>query len=194
MPVRRVLWLAGFVLAAALFAHYCVRIVPATPDDSHGQARPAITGRAERNGEVLSIPVAGISAGQLTDTFTQARENGARRHDAIDILAPRGTAVLAAAPGRVEKLFDSDRGGHTIYIRSTQGEWIYYYAHLDGYEPGLAEGQMVKAGDQIAFVGSTGNADPSAPHLHFAVNRMTTGESWYQGTAVNPYPLLIGSR
>lgn len=139
----------------------------------------------------LRIPVAGVRFDQLTDTFAQSRENGARRHDALDIMAPRGTPVLAAAPGTVEKLFVSAEGGNTIYIRSADRRIITYYAHLDGYAPGLAEGQRVNAGDPLGRVGSTGNAAPGAPHLHFAVWLTSPGRRWYeQATAVNPYDLL----
>jgi len=139
------------------------------------------------------VPVVGVGLDGLTDTFSQARSEG-RVHDAIDIFAPGGTPVVAAAAGKVEKLFLSERGGRTIYVRSPDGQWIYYYAHLDAYHPGIGEGELVRAGDRLGFVGSTGNADPSAPHLHFAVRRMRPGESWYQGKPVNPYPLLKSSR
>ena len=143
----------------------------------------------------LAIPVAGIKKAQLSDTFTQARAGGARAHDAIDIMAPRGTPVVAAAPGKVEKLFDSKGGGGiTAYVRSADGQWIYYYAHLDRYAPGLAEGQNVQRGTVLGTVGSTGNANPDGPHLHFAIHRMRPGEKWHQGSAVNPYPLLAGKR
>jgi len=141
----------------------------------------------------LAIPVAGIKAANLVDTFTQARAGGARVHDAIDILAPSGTPVIAAAPGRVEKLFFSQGGGGiTAYVRSPDGKWNYYYAHLQEYAPSLAEGQHVQRGAPIGKVGYTGNANPSGPHLHFAINRMSAGEKWYQGSPVNPYPLLAG--
>lgn len=143
----------------------------------------------------LAIPVQGVRPEQLVDTYTQARAGGARTHDAIDIMAPAGTPVLAAAEGTVEKLFYSQGGGGiTVYIRSPDQRWIYYYAHLQGYAPGLAEGQKVKRGQLIGRVGSTGNADPAGPHLHFAINRMEPGEKWYQGTATNPYPLLAGKQ
>lgn len=142
----------------------------------------------------LAIPVAGVKADQLLDTFTQARSGG-RVHDAIDIMAPRGTAVIASAPGTLEKLFFSKGGGGiTAYVRSTDGRWLYYYAHLNAYAPGLHEGQAIRQGDSIGRVGSTGNASPSGPHLHFAVYRMEPGEKWYDGTPINPYPLLAGKR
>jgi len=141
----------------------------------------------------LAIPVAGVKPEQLVDTYTQARAGGARVHDAIDIMAPTGTPVVAAAPGRVEKLFFSQGGGGiTAYVRSNDGRWTYYYAHLNAYAPGLREGQRVERGTPIGTVGATGNANPAGPHLHFAINRMSPGEKWYQGSPINPYPLLAG--
>ena len=143
----------------------------------------------------LAIPVQGIKAAQLSDTYTQARAGGARRHDAIDIMAAEGTPVLAAANGRVEKLFFSPGGGGiTVYVRSPDQRWTYYYAHLQGYAPGLAEGQQVRRGQLLGRVGHSGNANPAGPHLHFAINRMQGSEKWYQGTAINPYPLLAGKK
>jgi murein DD-endopeptidase MepM/ murein hydrolase activator NlpD len=142
----------------------------------------------------LAIPVAGIKANQLSDTFDQARANG-RRHDAIDIMAPEGTPVIAAADGTVEKLFFSKGGGGiTIYVRSPDQHWTYYYAHLSAYAPGLAEGQQVKRGQMIARVGHTGDANAAAPHLHFAINQMASGERWWNGRPINPYPLLAGKK
>ena len=142
----------------------------------------------------VAIPVAGMKGGQLLDTYTQSRGSG-RVHNAIDIMAPHGTPVVAAAPGTVEKLFFSKGGGGiTAYVRSEDGRWIYYYAHLQAYAPGLREGQKVRQGDAIGRVGSTGNANPAGPHLHFAIHRMAEGEKWHEGTAINPYPLLAGKR
>ena len=141
----------------------------------------------------LAIPVAGVKPGELVDTYTQARAGGARLHDAIDIMAATGTPVVAAAPGKVEKLFYSDGGGGiTAYVRSDDGRWSYYYAHLSAYAPGLHEGQRLMRGAPVGYVGATGNANPAGPHLHFAINRMNPGEKWWQGTAINPYPLLAG--
>jgi len=140
----------------------------------------------------LAIPVAGVKADQLVDTYSAARANG-RIHDATDIMAARGTPVIAATAGTVEKLFFSHGGGGvTAYVRSPDGQWQYYYAHLDSYAPGLHEGQQVKQGDPIGRVGSTGDASPQAPHLHFAINRMEAGQRWWQGSPINPYPLLTG--
>jgi murein DD-endopeptidase MepM/ murein hydrolase activator NlpD len=141
----------------------------------------------------IAIPVAGIKPEALADTYTQSRSGGARIHNAIDIMAPHGTPVVAAAPGTVEKIYDSKGGGGlTVYVRSPDKRWMFYYAHLQGYAPGLKEGQAVKQGDAIGTVGSTGNANPAGPHLHFAVNKMAAGEKWYDGTPINPYPLLAG--
>ena len=143
----------------------------------------------------LAIPVQGIKPEDLTDTFTQARAGGIRTHDAIDIMAPEGTPVVAAADGTIEKLFYSRGGGGiTVYMRSPDERWSYYYAHLQGYAPGLAEGQKVRRGQIIGRVGSTGNAGAAGPHLHFAINRIDRGEKWYGGTPTNPYPLLAGKR
>lgn len=139
----------------------------------------------------LIIPVQGIRANQLSDTFTQARANGARVHDAIDIMATLGTPVIAAAPGTIEKLFISKAGGLTIYQRSRDRRTIYYYAHLASYAPGLGEGQPVGRGQVLGAVGFTGNANPLAPHLHFAILQTVPGAKWYQRSlAINPYPLL----
>ncbi len=139
----------------------------------------------------LKVPVRGIVPGQLVDTFSQARAGG-RLHDAIDIMAPRGTPVVAAAQGTVERLFYSNGGGLTVYIRSPDRRLIYYYAHLEGFAPGLAERQLLRQGDPIGAVGSTGNADPAAPHLHFAILATTPERKWYEATSpINPYPLLV---
>ncbi|MCW1403100.1 M23 family metallopeptidase [Novosphingobium sp. MW5] len=139
----------------------------------------------------LEIPVQGVQARQMSDTFTQSRDGGARRHDAIDIIAPSGTPVLAAADGEVERLFLSRAGGNTIYVRSPDRRVIYYYAHLESYAPGLAEKQRVRAGQVIGAVGVSGNADPAVPHLHFAIMVTTPEAKWWNAAmAVNPYPLL----
>lgn len=142
----------------------------------------------------LIVPVSGIEPGQLIDTFTQARADE-RQHDAIDIVAPRGTSVVAAAEGLVERIFFSKAGGLTVYVRSPDRRVIYYYAHLDSYVPGLMEGQQLRQGDPIGTVGFTGNANPAAPHLHFAMLFTTPEGKWYGvASAINPYPLLLKAR
>jgi murein DD-endopeptidase MepM/ murein hydrolase activator NlpD len=137
----------------------------------------------------LLLPVQGIHASQLRDTFTDARSEG-RVHDAIDIMADTGTPVLAVADGTVEKLFDSERGGLTIYQFEPSGRWCYYYAHLQRYADGLAEKQVIKRGEVIGYVGSTGNASAEAPHLHFEVHVLGPEKQWWKGESINPYPLL----
>lgn len=143
----------------------------------------------------LAVPVAGVKPRELVDTFNQARAGGARVHDAIDIMAAEGTPVVAAASGTVEKLYFSQGGGGiSAYVRSEDGRWNYYYAHLSAYAPGLREGRRIFRGSPIGYVGHTGNASPDGPHLHFAINQMAPGEKWHQGSPINPYPLLAGNR
>src|SRR5947207_3090298 len=137
----------------------------------------------------LIIPVAGVRPDQLQDTFSEARSEG-RVHDAIDIPAPQGTPVLAAADGTIVKLFHSDRGGTTIYQLSVDSRFFYYYAHLDRYADGLAEGQFVKQGQIIGYVGDSGNAGVGSYHLHFSVSLVSDPKRYWEGTNVNPYPLL----
>ncbi|AUJ13623.1 endopeptidase [Xanthomonas oryzae pv. oryzae] len=144
-------------------------------------------------GSGLLIPVQGVGANQLQDTFTDARSEG-RVHDAIDILAPTGTPVLAVADGTVEKLFTSDRGGLTVYQFEPGGTYCYYYAHLERYADGLAEKQSIKRGQVIGYVGSTGNANPAVPHLHFEIHRLGPEKQWWKGEALNPYPVLHGDQ
>lgn len=139
----------------------------------------------------LLVPVQGVLPDQLQDTFTDARSEG-RVHDAIDIMAPTGRPVLAVADGTIEKLFTSERGGLTVYQFEPDGVYCYYYAHLDRYADGLAEKQAVKRGDVIGYVGSTGNASPDAPHLHFEIHRLGPEKQWWKGEALNPYPVLRG--
>jgi murein DD-endopeptidase MepM/ murein hydrolase activator NlpD len=139
----------------------------------------------------LAMPVEGIRVEQLIDTYTQARGAG-RSHDAIDIMAPSGTRVFAVDDGKIAKLFNSKPGGITIYQFDRAEKVAYYYAHLSAYAPDLAEGQVVKRGELIGFVGSTGNASTNAPHLHFAVFVLGPEKRWWEGTAVNPFPLLGG--
>jgi murein DD-endopeptidase MepM/ murein hydrolase activator NlpD len=136
-----------------------------------------------------SLPIAGLSAADIQDTFDSPRGNG-RTHEATDILAPRGTAVLAMVDGTIEKLFLSKPGGNTIYEFDEHANYCYYYAHLDRYAEGLQEGQHVQAGRVIGYVGTTGNADPNTPHLHLAITRLGPKKEWWKGDPLNPYPML----
>jgi murein DD-endopeptidase MepM/ murein hydrolase activator NlpD len=134
-------------------------------------------------------PITGLTPKDLHDTFDQTR--GQSRHEAIDIMEPRGTPVHAVVDGTAAKLFLSKPGGNTIYLFDQAGDFCYYYAHLDRYAPGLQEGMHVSRGQIIAFVGSTGNANPDAPHLHFTIFQLGPEKRWWKGTAINPYPVLL---
>ena len=168
-PRRYLLALALGVVVAACSA--------AEPEDSSDLAR--LRGRG------LQIPVPSVAAEQLADSYLQAR--GTTTHEALDIMAPRGTPVVAVDDGRIVKLFLSKPGGITVYQFDNASEFAYYYAHLDRYADGLAEGMQVGRGQVIGYVGSTGNASPESPHLHFAVFRLGPERRWWRGTPLNPY-------
>ena len=136
----------------------------------------------------LEIPVEGVDDDALYDSFADAR--GERKHHAIDIMAARGTPVLAVEDGTIKKLFNSKAGGLSIYQFDPSEAYCYYYAHLDSYADAVKEGALVKRGDVIGFVGSTGNASPDAPHLHFAIFQLTSEKQWWKGEPINPYPIL----
>jgi murein DD-endopeptidase MepM/ murein hydrolase activator NlpD len=138
----------------------------------------------------LAIPVSGVSARDLANTYSDRR--GEKSHEAIDIAAPRGTPVVAVDDGRIVKLFTSVAGGLTIYQFDREQRFAYYYAHLDRYAEKLREGAPVSRGDVIGYVGTTGNAPPDAPHLHFAIFALGPERQWWKGTPLNPYPLLVG--
>jgi peptidoglycan LD-endopeptidase LytH len=138
---------------------------------------------------LMAPPIAGLSAKDLHDTFDQRR--GLAKHEAIDIMEPRGTPVRAVVDGTIARLFLSKPGGNTIYLFDGDGVFCYYYGHLDHYASNLREGMRVSHGQVIAYVGSTGDADPSAPHLHFTIFKLGLERHWWRGTPVNPYPALI---
>jgi murein DD-endopeptidase MepM/ murein hydrolase activator NlpD len=142
----------------------------------------------------LTMPVEGIDPSTIHDSFDEMRGGSTRRHDALDILAPRGSNIIAADDGTVIKLFTSAAGGLTVYQFDPDQRYCYYYAHLDAYAMGLHEGQMLKRGDLIGYVGTTGNAPKDTPHLHFAVIRLDPDKRWWSGTAIDPYPLLYRPR
>jgi murein DD-endopeptidase MepM/ murein hydrolase activator NlpD len=158
-------------------------VVPANAE------RPVLRSTSATRGESgLIVPVAGVSRDALRDDYTQPRSNG-RTHQALDILAPLGTPVVATADGTIRKLFTSKAGGLTIYQFDRDETRLYYYAHLDRYDDAIAEGQFVAQGTIIGYVGTTGNTN-GTPHLHFGVEELPPSKEWWKGTPVNPYPLL----
>lgn len=192
MNVPRVVgWsLLACVAGAVAFLAATIRVIEPRPE-----AAPAEVTRPleDASAPVLIVPVAGIGAAQLRSDWGEARGGGRRGHEGLDVMAPAGTPVIAAADGKVEKLyFSKGGGGITLYQRSDDGRWVFYYAHLRDYASGVAEGRQVRAGETLAYVGDTGNAGTGNYHLHFGVARMAPGERWWQGTPVDPYPLLAG--
>ena len=138
----------------------------------------------------MLIPVAGVAMNQLRDTFDEGRDGG-RVHRALDILAPRGTPILSADSGRILRISSNTLGGNIIYATDPLGRVVYYYAHLDAYQPGLTAGAMVARGDTLGFVGTTGNAPKDTPHLHFQVMRMPSDGKYWDGEPINPFPLIL---
>jgi murein DD-endopeptidase MepM/ murein hydrolase activator NlpD len=209
--------LAGVLLVAALLLRYDALTWPGRLADMRGEdvrtpvlepvavARPTGTiGRPESSaalepkappgatnprplkGRDLLIPVEGVKPEQLTPQFDEPR-GGSRRHEAIDILAPRGTPVRAVDDGTIARLFVSKQGGNTIYQFDPTATFCYYYAHLDRYAEGLTEGAPVRKGQVIGYVGTSGNAPKNTPHLHFAIFRLTDAKHWWEGTPIDPY-------
>lgn len=193
--LRIVLWVLGGC-AVALIAFLAATIRVVEPSSADAQPAPLPVQPPHQVAMVdapgLIVPVQGVRPDRLRSNWGEARGGGMRAHQGLDIIAPANTPVIAAADGRVEKLYYSNGGGGiTLYQRSADGGWIYYYAHLAGYAPGIAEGRSVRAGDVLGYVGDTGNAGTGNYHLHFGVSRMAPGERWHQGTPVDPYPLLV---
>jgi len=164
----------------------------ATPEPA--PPAPAPAPEAPAAGEVasaplhLAMPIAGIDPNKLTDTFNEVHSG--HKHEALDIPAPRGTPVMAVAEGNVVKLFTSKPGGLTVYQFDNSQTYCYYYAHLDRYAPGLTEHTLLRKGDVLGYVGSTGNASAEAPHLHFEVSKLGPDKKWWEGTPIDPLPLL----
>lgn len=170
---------------------------PAAPADAeHATATPPAAGIvSEEDMSILKlrnllIPVEGVSASRLRDNFDDGRSEG-RQHQALDIMAASGTPVLAAADGKVARLFQSEKGGITLYQLDSSGLYYYYYAHLQGYAEGIIEGKQLKRGDVIGYVGDTGNAGAGNFHLHFAISKPTAPGKWSGGVPINPFPLLV---
>ena len=139
----------------------------------------------------MTPPIRGLALANLWDTFEEVHDG--HKHEAIDIVEPKGTPVCAVVSGTIRKLFLSKPGGNTIYEFDEMEVYCYYYAHLDGYVKGLREGMRVARGDVIGFVGSTGNADARTPHLHFAIFELGPERLWWKGKAVDPYPGLVAA-
>ena len=148
------------------------------------------TGDVDLLASEITMPLAGIDPAKLHDSFNDLRGGGVRRHEALDIMAPRRTPILAAAAGRVLKLFTSKAGGLMVYATDSSERFILMYAHLDAYADGLRPDQPLQRGQLIGYVGSTGNASPNAPHLHFALARTDNASEWWKGTPIDPLPIL----
>lgn len=159
--------------------------LPAPNSPVFPTAEASVTGASLR----LAPPLPNMKVKDVLDTFNDAR-SGARKHEATDILAPRGTPIRAVAEGVVKKLFLSKAGGKTVYQFDPAGQYCFYYAHLDRYADNLKEGQAVHQGDVLGYVGTTGDAPPDTPHLHFAIFKLGPEKNWWQGTPLNPYPYL----
>jgi len=164
---------------------------PVAPPPAAATTTPAatITAIDDLRNRQLTLPVQGIKRSELRDTFNEAR-GSARKHEALDVLAPRNTPVLAVEDGKVARLFLSDAGGITIYQFDPTETYCYYYAHLERYAEGLKEGAPIKRGEVIGYVGTTGNAPRDTPHLHFAIFKLTDEKRWWQGTPLDPYSVL----
>jgi murein DD-endopeptidase MepM/ murein hydrolase activator NlpD len=188
----RVRWfLLGF-LAGALLSFV---VYYSAQHTAHVQAKTEATPRAAAEpaspmkSTAIAPPIAGLRRSELRDSFNETHFG--HRHEAIDIMEPRGTPVLAVTDGVIAKLFQSKAGGNTIYELDAAATYCYYYAHLDHYAEGLADGAKVTRGQTIGYVGFTGNASPHAPHLHFGVNVEGPDHKWSNGTPIDPYPLLL---
>lgn len=183
-------WILGALVIITLAAGW--RAAPSPSGGAAGGSVPneSVSASGGLKPAAPLVPVAGVRLEELRDNFTQPR-GGGRLHGAIDILAPRGTPVVAAVDGTIRKLFTSRAGGVTIYQFDATQERVYYYAHLDRYADDVAEGLFVKQGRVIGYVGTTGNAPADTPHLHFAIETLTPEKLWWKGTPLNPYPLLM---
>lgn len=186
-------WLerATFVTIVALFVIPAGWWLPPAPLAQTVDASASTRVLEDLRHRDLKIPVDGVSAHDLRDTFGAPRAGDAG-HDAIDILAARGTAVMAVESGTIEKLFTSVRGGLTIYQFDPTRTYAYYYAHLDRYASGLLEHAVVSRGEVIGYVGTTGDAPKNTPHLHFSIFVLTPAKHWWQGTAIDPYTVWRG--
>ena len=163
------------------------------PPAPRGTSGETVDIARELDNRRLAVPVEGVQRDALVESFDDARSGG-RRHEALDILAPRHTPVLAVEDGVIARLFNSAQGGITIYQYDPGKQYVYYYAHLDRYAENLNEGDRVRRGQVIGYVGTTGNAPRNTPHLHFAIFKMTDEKRWWEGTPIDPYNILRNNR
>jgi murein DD-endopeptidase MepM/ murein hydrolase activator NlpD len=165
------------------------RPAPAAPTPPEPVIGPVPSSPTELKERDLIIPVDGVRPDQLSPQFSDKR-SGSREHEAIDILAPRHTPVRAVEDGTIARLFFSKAGGITIYQFDPSSSFCYYYAHLERYADGISEGDRVRQGQIIGYVGTSGNAPKTTPHLHFAIFRLTDAKRWWEGTPIDPYDVL----
>jgi murein DD-endopeptidase MepM/ murein hydrolase activator NlpD len=163
--------------------------VPAPTSGHDGVIPPTAPEARDLSARKLLIPVEGITSDKLVRSYHDARTGG-RLHEALDIIAPRNTPVLAVEDGTIAKLFISNAGGLTVYQFDPGQQYSYYYAHLERYADGLKEGDRISRGQVLGFVGTSGNAPKQTPHLHFAVYRLTPEKHWWEGTPIDPYDIL----
>jgi peptidoglycan LD-endopeptidase LytH len=191
-------WLLPFtVLATACSQRAPWRVVP-TPEAAPQQQAEAIAPLVAAQPDATAVahlgtllfPVPGVDSTRLDDSFDAPRDGGVRKHNAIDIMAPRGTPVLAVQDGRILRLAKNAKGGTTVYATDLEEQFVYYYAHLDRYHANIYTGRPLMRGDTIGYVGTTGNAPKELPHLHFQVMRMPADHKYWSGDPINPYPLL----
>lgn len=201
----RILPIALLIIAAGCSQRSTWRVVPATAS-TQPRPQPTQVSHSPQAGlepvvapadatavahlNSLLFPVANRDSAKLADSFEDDRDGGARKHRAIDIMAPKGTPVLAVADGRILRLANTSKGGISLYAADLEEHFVYYYAHLDRYHPTIYTGRPVLRGDTLGYVGTTGNASSGAPHLHFQLMRMPPDRKYWNGEPINPYPLL----
>ncbi len=181
---------AAFTLAAC--GHHRPPEVAPVPGRATAMRRPpappaSAADVALLRSRALMVPVSGVAPVRLPDTFNEGRDGG-RRHNAVDILVPRGTPVLSADSGTIYRVSNNRLGGLTVYAMDPERRLVYYYAHLDHYADSLREGMLVARGQVIGYVGTTGNAPPDTPHLHFQVMRLDDVKRYWDGTPLDPRP------
>jgi murein DD-endopeptidase MepM/ murein hydrolase activator NlpD len=192
------LWGGGALHMSSVSASHPIEPVAVNPHAAQKSqpqpVREAVIGRTSGEDQLIqrhiALPIAGLKLANIEDTFNDLR-GGTRRHEATDIISPRGTPVMAVDAGTIKKLFTSKQGGLTIYQFDPEGTYCYYYAHLDHYAADLREGAFVERGHVIGYVGTTGNAPANTPHLHFAIFKLGADKRWWHGTPINPFPALV---